>query len=169
MLATAERRGRSAIPLLLEGVAEGQGSDANRLAEGHPNNKKNLVLGLFSKFIVQCSKSSIAFHLFISSSHHRLIVSSSVFITSRFLLTFSLLTNPSREFGIFIFAPYVACSLRMHTTDYKINIYVLNFIKYETVITINQTVPRDAENRSAQLRAVCATCYPDGDARTDRN
>ena len=29
------------IPLLLEGVAEGQGSDANRLAEGHPYNFKD--------------------------------------------------------------------------------------------------------------------------------
>lgn len=62
---------------------------------------------------------------------------------------------------------YAPCGLRLCATDYETNIYVLNFIHYETVITINQTVPRDAEDCGAQLGAVRATRYPDGDAGTD--
>ena len=48
--------------------------------------------------------------------------------------------------GFFIFVPIVAWKPRYHTTDYRINIYVLSFIQYETAFTINQTLPRDAED-----------------------
>ena len=77
------------------------------------------------------------------------------------------IANPSYTDWFFIFVPSIAWKPRSHTTDYRINIYVLNFIQYETAFTINQTIPRDAEDCRFQLRAARVPHNPDGDEWTN--
>ena len=109
---------------------------------------KGLYIHWFSsshRFIVS------SLHRFFVSSSHRLIVSSchrlivDVHNFARFVNIFPVGKSVGVG-GFVIFALCMACCPRLYTTDCRINIYVLNFIQYETVITINQTVPRSAEH-----------------------